>query len=276
MKNNKENIVGSFSKVELAPGKFTINDLWGNSLKNAGVKYPFPLSEQLADILTDELNHVFDIEDLLFNGDDYSGATDYAKLISIVDISAFEVIVEIMKVKNNNNHFVFKKEINVNLALEFDSLLQVDAEDELSLSSGYMKRAKKYFGKYNVKLPVPDSRNNKENLIDDDFLFREFFNKRIAELSRPEKIALVHMFNKLNGFSITLLYLWIINVIDEDDIADAFVDSIYNFDQVAELNVESLDLYDIDVLEAVLAEKLYLLKLVLDTYLEDMVRIMPN
>ena len=276
MRNNKEKIVGSFYKVKLVTGKFTINDICGNSLKNEGVKYPFPLSEQLADILTEELNYVFDVEDLLSDDDEFTGKKDYAKLISVVDISAFKVISELMKIRNNCNNFVFTKEINIDSALEFDSLLKVDIEDKLCLYSGYMKRAKEYLEKYNVILPLPDIRNNNGNLIDDEFLFREFLNKRIMELSRPEKVALVHMFNKLKGFSITLLFLWLSNVIDENDLANAFIDSLYNFDSVTDLDVENLDLYDIDVMESVLADKLYLLKLVLDTYIEDVVRIMPN
>ena len=277
MKEKREQSIGLYSKTESTPGVFTINGFGGNTFINAGIKRPSPISEELADILVKELNYIYDDEDkILFNDDVFSASMEYSELVSLVDISAFKVIAELMKAKNDNSYFRCKKTLDIDNALEYDCMLTMDVDDTEGLNSDYMNKAKAYFGKYNLKIPLLADRLNYGDLIDDEYLFDIFLNKKIAELSRPEKIALVHIFKKLKGFSITLPYLWIMNVIDDTDMAEAFIDSLYKLDYVTDLDLGKLDLNNIDVMEAVLSDKLFYLRQAIDVYIKDAVKMFPN
>jgi hypothetical protein len=265
-----------YNKTELFPGAFTILGPSGNILKNAGVKYPFPLPEELTDILIDELSYIFDDEEEMPLDDIFSGSLEYTELVSAVDISAFEVVSELMKAKSDNDHYVRHTWLDIDNALSYDTLLTIDREDTFALNSEYKNKAKEYFGRYNVKLPFIMNRSNHDDMHDDKFLFGLFLYEKIRELSRPEMIALVHLFKKLKGFSIILPFLWVKDVIDETDLAVAYIDSLYKLNYVIDVDLKKFSLNEIDTMEAVLMDKLCFLRQAIDIYIYDAVKMFPN
>ena len=275
MNEKEEQTNGFYHKTEIFPGAYTITGPFGNIFKNAGVKTPFPLPEELADVLIEDLNYVYDDgHEMPFYKDTFSVSLEYSELDSLTDIKVSDVIATIMKAKIDNDYYLRYTSLDIDNALAYDSLLKHYREGPLLLEQEYVYTAKEYFGKY--VFPVRENSSGYYDILDDDILLSMVMDKEFRNLNRPEMVAFVYLFRKLKGFSVILPLLWVKKIIDETDLAGVFVDSLFMLDYVINVDLNKVTLNDIDAIEEVLTDKLCFLRQAIDIYIKDSVKIFPN
>ena len=262
-----------YYKTEIFPGAYTITGPFGNIFKNAGVKTPFPLSEELADVLIEDLNYVYDDG---YEMPVYENASprslEYSELDALTGIKVPDVIAAIMKAKNDNNYYHRYTGLDIDNALADDSLLKHYREGPFLIDQDYIHIAKEYFRKYDLSI----TKNNSVHcdILNDDILLGMVIENELGKLNRPEMISFVYLFKKLKGFSVILPLLWVKNVIDDTDLAWVFLDSLFMLDHAVDF--ENITLNDIGAIEEVLTDKLYFMREAIDIYIEDAIKMFHN
>ncbi len=209
-----------YHKNEILPGRYEITGSCGNVLKKAGVRYPFPVSEEVADILINDLIDILAIKYGLdvFNPEDWATIQEVHKMTESECI-AIKVLAGIMRLKNGVEE---NSTGGIEKMVRSDRFLFMDMQDGRAVLSKYTYEAEKYFRKYGMHLPLSNYNEETTAIVEKTNIFIEMFIEEVKKLSGIEKVTLFQLHKYLQEYSIVMPYLWIKNIIHFGDMMESF------------------------------------------------------